>query len=207
MLRRLHPVWAADGPFRGPFGASTPIWEAFRAISRPVRSAGNPSEKLAAGQRSCGNAASCLWDGTHHPRAFHGTHLQRRNPIPHDAHAGTTATPDGALLRHAYWRTVKPPCKGTVVLLHGRAEFIEKYFETVTHLREAGFDVCTFDWRGQVARAAWFATEKGLHRQFRQCNRSRDDNDQCGAARLPSAILHPGPLAWCAGGASGQHLR
>jgi len=71
------------------------------------------------------------------------------NPVPHDPHAGTTATPDGALLRHAYWRTVKPPCKGTVVLLHGRAEYIEKYFETIVHLRESGFDVCTFDWRGQ----------------------------------------------------------
>jgi lysophospholipase len=71
------------------------------------------------------------------------------NPLPPGVHAGITATPDGASLRHAYWRTVKPPCKGTVLLLQGRGEFIEKYFETVAGLREEGFDVCTFDWRGQ----------------------------------------------------------
>lgn len=71
------------------------------------------------------------------------------NPLPPGVHAGVTVTADGASLRHAYWRTVNPPCKGTVIVLQGRAEFIEKYFETVAGLREEGFDVCTFDWRGQ----------------------------------------------------------
>jgi lysophospholipase len=36
-----------------------------------------------------------------------------------------------------------------VVILQGRAEFIEKYFETVHDLRKRGFAVATFDWRGQ----------------------------------------------------------
>jgi lysophospholipase len=36
-----------------------------------------------------------------------------------------------------------------VCLLQGRAEFIEKYFETVRELRSRGFAVATFDWRGQ----------------------------------------------------------
>ena len=31
----------------------------------------------------------------------------------------------------------------------GRAEFIERYFETVTELRRRGFAVVAFDWRGQ----------------------------------------------------------
>lgn len=71
------------------------------------------------------------------------------NPVPANARAGMLKTRDGAALRHAFWRTTMPPCKGTVILLQGRSEFIEKYFETITGLREAGFDVCTFDWRGQ----------------------------------------------------------
>jgi lysophospholipase len=71
------------------------------------------------------------------------------NPAPPNGRSGMLAVPGGVRLRHATWRTVKPPCKGTVVILQGRAEFIEKYFETIADLREAGFDVCAFDWRGQ----------------------------------------------------------
>jgi lysophospholipase len=71
------------------------------------------------------------------------------NPLPPNGQTGTIAASGGARLRYATWRALKPPCKGTIVLLHGRAEFIEKYFETITNLRESGFDVCTFDWRGQ----------------------------------------------------------
>ena len=43
----------------------------------------------------------------------------------------------------------RPGRKGTVCLFQGRAEFIEKYFETVRDLRARGFAVATFDWRGQ----------------------------------------------------------
>src|SRR3712207_2790788 len=39
--------------------------------------------------------------------------------------------------------------QGTVCILQGRAEFIEKYFEVVGELRRRGFAVVTFDWRGQ----------------------------------------------------------
>lgn len=38
---------------------------------------------------------------------------------------------------------------GTVLLLHGRTECIEKYIETVAMLRDRGFAVWTLDWRGQ----------------------------------------------------------
>src|SRR4029077_2524615 len=57
-------------------------------------------------------------------------------------------TPDGVSLRFARWL---PPAgrKGTVVILPGRAEWIEKYFETVRDLRSRGFAVATLDWRGQ----------------------------------------------------------
>ena len=70
------------------------------------------------------------------------------NPVPDDVVTGTIKTPDGVALRFARW---EPPAgrKGTVVVLQGRAEYIEKYFETVRDLRARGFAVATFDWRGQ----------------------------------------------------------
>ena len=41
------------------------------------------------------------------------------------------------------------PMRGTAIVLTGRAEFIEKYQETVADLVERGFAVAIFDWRGQ----------------------------------------------------------
>jgi len=70
------------------------------------------------------------------------------NPAPDHVVTGVIKTPDGVSLRFA--RFAPPPGrKGTVVLLQGRAEYIEKYFETVRDLRARGFAVATFDWRGQ----------------------------------------------------------
>jgi len=71
------------------------------------------------------------------------------NRMPPDPVSGYLATPDGVKLRYARWKTLRPPAKGTIVLLQGRTEYIEKYFETITNLRKAGFEVATFDWRGQ----------------------------------------------------------
>jgi lysophospholipase len=70
------------------------------------------------------------------------------NPVPEDAVTGMIKTADGRLLRFARW---SPPAgrKGTLCLLQGRAEFIEKYFEVVRDARVRGFAVATFDWRGQ----------------------------------------------------------
>ncbi|MBI4275586.1 MAG: alpha/beta hydrolase [Rhizobiales bacterium] len=70
------------------------------------------------------------------------------NPVPEDVVTGTLKTPDGAELRFARWAP-PPGRKGTVCLFHGRAEFIEKYYEMVRDLRARGFAVATLDWRGQ----------------------------------------------------------
>ncbi len=70
------------------------------------------------------------------------------NPVPEDAVAGAMTARDGVSLRFARWRP-PPGRKGTVCLFQGRAEFVEKYFETVRELRARGFAVATFDWRGQ----------------------------------------------------------
>ncbi|MEL6967632.1 MAG: alpha/beta hydrolase [Pseudomonadota bacterium] len=73
----------------------------------------------------------------------------RANPIPDGVHAGFVLTDDDMSLRYARWPAVKRPMKGTVLILQGRSEYIEKYFETVEDLRAEGFEVLTFDWRGQ----------------------------------------------------------
>jgi lysophospholipase len=70
------------------------------------------------------------------------------NPVPDDAVTGMLKTPDGVRLRFARFA---PPAgrRGTVCLLPGRTEWIEKYFETVRDLRNRGFAVAVLDWRGQ----------------------------------------------------------
>ncbi len=72
------------------------------------------------------------------------------NPAPDGAVVGTLKTSDGMALRYARWAP-PPGRKGTVCIFQGRAEFIEKYYETVRDLRARGFAVATFDWRGQGA--------------------------------------------------------
>ena len=70
------------------------------------------------------------------------------NPIPPGAVAAMARAVDGVQLRTARWA---PPTalRGTVAILHGRSEFIEKYFEVVADLLARGFAVATLDWRGQ----------------------------------------------------------
>ena len=70
------------------------------------------------------------------------------NPAPEDVVSGMLKARDGVSIRFARWRP-PPGRKGTVCLFQGRAEFIEKYFETVRELRARGFAVATIDWRGQ----------------------------------------------------------
>lgn len=71
------------------------------------------------------------------------------NPVPAEPTLLTVTTRDGFPLRTAYWMPETETPKGTVCILQGRAEFIEKYFEVVGELLERGFAVVTFDWRGQ----------------------------------------------------------
>jgi lysophospholipase len=70
------------------------------------------------------------------------------NPVPDHFVTGMLKTPDGVSLRFARWL---PPAgrRGTVCIFQGRAEWIEKYFETVRDLRARGFAVAALDWRGQ----------------------------------------------------------
>jgi lysophospholipase len=56
--------------------------------------------------------------------------------------------PDGTSIRFGEW----PGCGkllGTVVILNGRREFMEKYAEPINILNQKGYDVYSLDWRGQ----------------------------------------------------------
>lgn len=55
---------------------------------------------------------------------------------------------DGTRLRYGLW---EPPgaARGTVLLLQGRREFLEKYGEMIGEWQARGFAVVALDWRGQ----------------------------------------------------------
>jgi lysophospholipase len=84
------------------------------------------------------------------------------NPVPDGAVTGMIKTRDGVSIRYARWHP-PPGRKGTVCLFQGRAEFIEKYFETVRELRTRGFAVATIDWRGQGGSARSLADPRKGH--------------------------------------------
>jgi lysophospholipase len=75
-----------------------------------------------------------------------------QNPIPPGAVVAMARAVDGVQLRTARW-VPTTALRGTVVLLQGRSEFIEKYFEVVAELLKRGFAVATMDWRGQGGSA------------------------------------------------------
>jgi lysophospholipase len=54
--------------------------------------------------------------------------------------------PGGIRLRAAHFPDGD---RGTVLLMHGRTEFIEKYLEPIAEWQSRGFSVWTMDWRGQ----------------------------------------------------------
>ncbi|MFQ5534814.1 MAG: alpha/beta fold hydrolase [Sphingomonadales bacterium] len=81
-------------------------------------------------------------DGTFHIAS-------RRRRLPAGGILDYLIARDGTRLRFAKWRTVGEGCRGTVVLLTGRREFIEKFAETIHDLLDRHFDVCTVEWRGQ----------------------------------------------------------
>ncbi|MBI1365858.1 MAG: alpha/beta fold hydrolase [Alphaproteobacteria bacterium] len=68
------------------------------------------------------------------------------NPVPERAELFDFKGAGGRL-RAATFLAEKP--RGGVVLMAGRVEFMEKYFEVVRDLQARGLSVATMDWRGQ----------------------------------------------------------
>ncbi|WP_192252364.1 alpha/beta fold hydrolase [Mesorhizobium silamurunense] len=76
-------------------------------------------------------------------------HHTEGNPPPEHAAGGFFPTRDGRKIRYGVFAAVARPLQGTVVVLTGRNECIEKYFETIRDLAGRGFGVAILDWRGQ----------------------------------------------------------
>ena len=70
------------------------------------------------------------------------------NPAPAGPIEQDIRTADGVRLRAVRW-TPADAERGTVAILQGRGEFVEKYFEVATDLLARGFAVAALDWRGQ----------------------------------------------------------
>jgi lysophospholipase len=85
------------------------------------------------------------------------------NPVPENRTEGYFETYDGHRLRYAIFRGSQSVARGTVVLLQGRNEFIEKYFETIRDLTARGLWVATFDLRGQGGSARLLRDQKRGH--------------------------------------------
>jgi lysophospholipase len=58
-------------------------------------------------------------------------------------------TSDDIGIRYGVWSGCQSGVRGTVLLLNGRKEYLEKYHETICDLNDRGFTVISFDWRGQ----------------------------------------------------------
>lgn len=71
------------------------------------------------------------------------------NPEPEGAEELWLEGRGGAKLRAMIAPAIGAAPRGTVLLLNGRTEFIEKYFEAAREFQARGFFVMALDWRGQ----------------------------------------------------------
>ena len=74
-------------------------------------------------------------------------HPLPENPPPAEAECLELVTADKVRLRAM--RAVPEAARGTVVIVGGRGDYIERYFETARELIARGFAVATVDLRGQ----------------------------------------------------------
>ena len=69
------------------------------------------------------------------------------NPMPPHGQIGYLQARDGKLLRNGVFMPEGKP-RGTIVLMTGYSEFLEKYFETIGDFTKMGFCVALLEWRG-----------------------------------------------------------
>ena len=69
---------------------------------------------------------------------------------PEGACFSTWTTPDSWKVRRMDWpQPVPSEARGSLVFAGGRGDFIEKYLEPLHHWHGRGWNVASFDWRGQ----------------------------------------------------------
>jgi lysophospholipase len=76
-------------------------------------------------------------------------------------------TSDNQYIRYGIWHSHNEKKRGSVILLNGRKEFMEKHAETTGELNQRGFDVYSLDWRGQGLSSRMLANRhKGFIKNF-----------------------------------------
>ncbi len=89
--------------------------------------------------------------------------ISEPHPPPPGGHVLRIASPPEATIRHAHWRPLEGAGIGSVLVLPGFGEFIEKYHETVDELLKRGFDVHVVDWYGQGLSTRALANRDKVH--------------------------------------------
>jgi lysophospholipase len=76
-------------------------------------------------------------------------------------------TPDNHQIRYGIWYSHHLKKSGSLILLNGRKEFMEKYAETIRELNQRGFNVYSLDWRGQGLSSRMLANRhKGFIKNY-----------------------------------------
>lgn len=124
------------------------------------------------------------------------------NPLPEGAAVHRVRSRGGVELRAMTAPAAESvPVKGTVVILNGRADFMERYFETMRDLQQRGYAVAGFDWRGQGGSSRLLADAlRGYVRSFA-------DYDADLATVMETVVLPqcPGPY-FALGHSTGGHV-
>ncbi len=72
-----------------------------------------------------------------------------RRSIPSDAKVEEFRARDGWSLRRFSWPASTRPSRGSILFQGGRGDFFEKYLESFDHWHRIGWNIESFDWRGQ----------------------------------------------------------
>jgi lysophospholipase len=95
-----------------------------------------------------------------------GTASIDRRAIPAQAHESLWTAPDGWPIRRIDW-SGRGPSRGSILFVPGRADFYEKYLETLDHWHAQGWRVTALDWRWQAGSGRYYPDpHKGGVRDF-----------------------------------------
>src|ERR1044072_3635191 len=122
-----------------------------------------------------------------------------RRAIPSDARIHQWTAPDGWPLRRFAWPAGGAP-RGSILFQGGRGDIFEKYLESFAHWHAAGWNITSFDWRGQGGSGRLTAA--------RNCGHIADYADYVRDLRdfwQGWAAAHPGPRV-AIGHSMGGHL-
>jgi lysophospholipase len=126
-------------------------------------------------------------------------HPTPENPLPPGAECVELVTRDKVRLRAM--KAVPDNPRGTFVILGGRGDFIERYFETARDLMERGFAVVALDMRGQGG------SQRARHNPYRDRTRSFSGFDEDVRTLIETLVIPtcPAPV-YALGHSTGAHV-